>query len=412
MWQDFQRKIVQVNKATGLEITFVNDEQFLINGVTVGSKKHNVLIEQQYNGITDLRELAKKSDLQIPLTIVFNGKGVLAKKTVSGPTTEHPLSAVLPNANPEDFYYETHTYDSFMLVVVTRKVLIEKFIAMLKEVGFKIMQVTLGFNDIISVLPFLDNGGQNLIVTNSFVLHTNSQKNIVNYDLSESLNESRFDIHEYVIGNQYLRPSHLLAFAAAINLLADPLSNSTPIASPTLINERFEFRYFKLFRFAAIFFLSAVFFILLLNFIIYNHYFSRNKELQVTQALSSQKRTETTLLTKSIRGKQDFLNESGWNKPCRASFYADRIASLIPYNTLLTSLAIYPLKSNPSVGFPVMNFKTDTILVAGTCDNPADINQFINNLKIISDFKTIALKNYLYKKEKEMATFSIEIIIR
>jgi hypothetical protein len=412
MWQALEQKIVQINNVTGLEVIFLPDNKYLINGITISSNKNKISRQQEITGISTISELTQKLDPKIPLSIVINGKGILVKKLPVGQSFENAIIAVLPNANPTDFFYEAQQYNDLSIITITRKEVVEKFLNLLKEAGFSVLQVSLGFNTISNVLPFLYADNQASIITSSFALHTDAQKKITDYEAKETIDNDTFRMAEYAIGDQYVRSSHLLAFAAALHLMTDVLKNAPIVSSPSLIHERAEFRYSKLFRFAGMCILGVMFFVLLINFMIYNHYFNKNKELQVTQVFSKEKQQQTALQLENIQRKERFLNRSGWDEPCKASFYADRIASLTPFNTMLTSMAIYPLKSNLSGEFPVMNFKTDTIQVTGTCDNPVEINQFMNNLKIITAFKTVALKNYLYKKEQETATFSLEIITR
>ncbi len=410
MWQTLEQKIVQVNKVTGIEVIFLPDNKYTINCITISSKNNKITRENEATGITQVGELIKKADAKTPVSIVFNGKGILVKRIVGNQPPDNAVVAVLPNANPADFYFETHPHNDFSVAAIARRELIDAFIQSLKKEGFTILQATLGFSTITNILPFIYLDGQAPILTNLFSLQADAQKRITGYETFEDNDLLRTT--EYSIGNLYIKPSHMLAFAAAVNVLTDSLKNAPLLSSATLSNERTEFRYQKLFKAAGMALLAVIFFILLVNFLIYNHYFNKNKELQVTQTFSKEKEEQTAIIQERIKKKEGFLHQSGWHKPCRASLYADRIASLTPYNTILPSMAIYPLKGNASGEFPVMNFKTDTIQVTGTCENPVDINQFMNNLKIITEFKTVALKNYLYKKEKETAIFSLEIITR
>jgi hypothetical protein len=412
MWQHLEQKILQVNKVTGIEVTFSPDNRYLIDGIVISNKKNRIVKEDEFTGITQVSELVKKADPKIPVSIVFNGKGILVKKIPGGETLNNPLMAVLPNANPADFYFETQQYSGFSVAAISRKEIIESFIQLLKNAGFTVLQASLGFNTISHVLSFINLDDKLPLITNLYSLQADAGKNIIGYEVKETQDADQLRITEYAIGNQYIRAAHILAFSAAVYILTDNLKNTPILQSATLTHDRTEFRYQNLFKFAGMALLSFIFIVLLLNFFIYSHYFNKNKELHVTHVFSKEKQEQTAVIAARIKNKEEFLLRSGWHKPCKASFYADRIASLTPFNTLLTSMAIYPVKSNVSGEFPVMNFKTDTIAVTGTCENPVDINQFMNNLKIIEQFKTVTLKNYLYKKEKETATFSLEIITR
>ena len=111
-----------------------------------------------------------------------------------------------------------------------------------------------------------------------------------------------------------------------------------------------------------------------------------------------------------IKKKERFLHQTGWMGNSRTSFFADRIASLTPEEILLTSMQIYPSSNNLSSQASNNLFKQDTILVNGTCVNPVELSTFVNNLKILSDFKEVVIKGYQYRSEKEIGSFSMEII--
>jgi hypothetical protein len=411
MLPQLQQKLIQPGKVSAVEITLLPEEKLLINGITVATRKNNIITSDKISGVQAIAQLPKQLSTANPLCVVFNGKGILVKKLTTE-QTENPVSVLLPNANPADFYYELFPCGDFVVAAIARKELIEKYYSQLKAAGYRVLQVSLGFSVLQNILPFLNIENGKPIVTTSFILNAGGSKNISDFSLSENITTDKFQMTEYAIGDQYILSAHLLSFAAGVGLLTSDLKQSPAIDSAQLVYERTEFRFYKLFRAAGMFVLGFVFLVLLINFLIYNHYFSKNKELQATQSFSRSRLQEASALLENTHRKDLFLRKSGWTKPARISFYADRIASLTPSNTLLTTMTIHPVKTNTTGLTPVINFKTDTIQVAGTCDNPVEINQFINNLKIIQDFKEVSLKNYTYKKEQDAATFSIEIVTR
>jgi hypothetical protein len=131
------------------------------------------------------------------------------------------------------------------------------------------------------------------------------------------------------------------------------------------------------------------------------------------QARRAQRKDETIKKGKlrlAIEAKEKFILQYGWDHPSRLSFYADRIAGLLPANTLLTSMKINP-RNNSSFGYNTqLTFKNDTIQIMGTCEDPTDLNKFTNNLKNMQNFKAVNVKNYSYKKELQSGSFLMEII--
>ena len=121
--------------------------------------------------------------------------------------------------------------------------------------------------------------------------------------------------------------------------------------------------------------------------------------------MEEQKKTKK--LEKEVSRKEKFLEQSGWKSAGKTSYYADQIASITPPDILLTALNIYPSKLSDNDD---KLFKKDTILINGDCSDPVELNKFISNLKMLTNFKTVNLKNYQYSRDKESGAFIIETI--
>jgi hypothetical protein len=184
-----------------------------------------------------------------------------------------------------------------------------------------------------------------------------------------------------------------------------------PVPSDIIIKDRQEFRYYKLFKAGGIALLATLFIILLTSFLIYNHYYSLNRELLLSMPGSEQQQKQLRTIEQKIKQKEQFLSQSGWDINERTSYYADRIASLVPADVLLTSMNIYPTVL-PGNETNTVRYKKDTIQITGSCPDPALLNRFTNGLKIIPDFREVSVKSYQYTKEKETGLFSVDIITK
>ena len=138
----------------------------------------------------------------------------------------------------------------------------------------------------------------------------------------------------------------------------------------------------------------------------------KNQELQFSQQQNQGQQKKSKELEDKIGRKERFLQRSGWISDSKTSYYADRIASMTPDDVLLTSLNIYPSKTNLEIEKGNNLFKKDTIQINGVCEDPVELNKFITNLKIIPVFNDVSLKSYQYRNEKESGTFLIETIIK
>ena len=408
MKQLLDQWIVQPHKVIGLEITFLPENKLLIHAITVVLKNKHISIETIFKPVKNIADLPKILKSGHPLSVVFNGKGIMVRKT-NVVSEDNPLDTILSNANPADFYHLLTEEVEMTTVCVVRKEQLQDVVAMLKENEFQVLQISLGFDVIHQLLPFLNTDSPAPIETNSFTLFINGDKNLHDFARKE-INTDTFQQPEYNVGNQYVQSSYLLAFASAVQLISDNLSQDPPLNTTEIQETRKEFRHARYFKVSGVTLLSFVFILLLVNFLIYNYYFNKNLILQTEQTFSQDKREEEVLQLKDLTRKEQLLQVSEWLRPGKISFYADRIASLTPTNTILSSMVIYPLRHNLSGEHTVVQFRNDTIQLTGATDNVVEINQFMHNLRLIEAFKSVNLQNYTFKKDIETGNFIIEII--
>lgn len=411
MLKYIEQKILQINKATGIEIIFMPDDTLLINTFTNSTRKHSVIKESSFIAIKDLKKLAEKLDKSVPLSVVLNGKGVLTRMLSPSQKTGNLVSIVLPGSNPSDFYYQLFENSHFTQISIVRKELADKIVEQLRDAGFRILSVSPGFSSLSYIVPFLKHDESKQAKGSSFVIHFNGGTEILDLKTNDGSSEDGFAA-EYQVADQYIKGQELLSYAASVSLMTDDLKLAPAIPSEIVTKQREDYRYYKLFRTSGIALLITVFVILLTSFLFYSHYYSLNKEMQFSSPAGSRQNEQLLSLQKESNKKEKFLEKSGWTSAARTSYFADRIGSVTPADVLLTNMTIYPAKNNAAGESNSLAFKKDTILVSGNCPDPVMVNQFMNGLKIISDFREVAVRNYQYRKEKETGIFLIEIITR
>lgn len=410
MLKFIEQKILQINKATGIEIIFTPEDSLLINTFTNSTRKHAVVKESSWIAIKDIRQLAEKLDRAVPLSVVLNGKGVLTRMLSPTQRTGNLVSAVLPGANPVDFYHQVFENSHFTQISIIRKELADKIVGQLEEAGFKVLSVSPGFSSLSYIVPFLKHDDSRQARGSSFVMHFNGGTEILDLKINDGTGNDSFSA-EYMVADQYVKGPELLSYAASVSLMTDDIKSPPVVPSEAVIKQRENYRYYKLFRTAGLTLLITVFVILLTSFLFYNHYYSLNKDLLLSPG-STQQNLQLNAAQQESKRKEKFLEQSGWTTSSRTSYFADRIASVTPGDVLLTNMTIYPVKNNLSGESSSFSFKKDTILVSGNCPDPVMVNQFMNGLKIISDFREVGVKNYQYRKDKGTGMFTIEIITK
>lgn len=411
MWQIFKQKILTIKQVAGLEIVFLPNDKLLLNLVLLTVKKGvvNKVLEQYH--LETIADLKNKITTDIPLALVLNGKGILQKRIEGILTTQQnfDFSSILPNINPTDFFYQFDSYSNFTIISLARKDAIENILKQLTIQGFKVLSTTLSFKNITPLLDLLPNS-KNLIIdtsTNTLILERNE---INNYTIAEPTRFNDTKATEFNIGNQYIKSNGLLSYGAALTLLINPIESIEESGFSTVARDREEFKNYLLFKAASIGLLGFIFFILLINFFLYNHFFSANNYLRSTSQSTVEQVDKSKALSNELSLKENFIQNSGWQKNSKLSFFADRIAAAVPDEVTLTSLNVHPISSSVFSETGTFNFKKDTILITGTCENPLQLNYFVDKIKSIREIKKTAIKNYSNKKENEGGIFSLELI--
>jgi len=412
-------RINRIRKAHGIEISLFPDGKMMASAVTLRVADGKIIKEFEVYLINSLEDLASKLDRGVPVALTVGGKGVLNKKISPEVPEEKRFEAVLPNANPTGFYLESDCYEKFMSVAIVRKEVLDKIMGDLLRLNFKILSVRIGGGGIRWLLPYLNAEGGSVLRSNHYTFHLSAAREIAEFETftadSESYRESHAEKLEYSVGDQYVYSQGLLSFASALELLAgvpgvEVVAANGRIHISALEKEREEYRYFKYFRAAGWALLGFLFTILLVNFLLYNHYFNKNRELQASRMVNQDELKRTDRLRAAVNAKDQFLRQHGWDHSPRLSFYADRIAGLLPDGATLTDMKLCPLNTANYEEGSLPVFKKDTIQIAGVSDDPTELNRFANNLRNIPDFREVYIRSYLYKKETGSGTFLIEII--
>ena len=409
MWTKIEEKILQINRATGIEVLLLPDGGFNINLTTAFIKNNNIVREITVAGIRSIKEISASISKGTPVALIINGKGILNKKITDGADTANSITSILPNSNPADFYYDIFSNKNINVISIIRRESVDAIILQLKQEGFKIISLSLGFSPVNNIIPFIKTDGPKIIESAVYKFYLNGGPEILDFSQKPEIIEKDINEEEYLISGEYIKPSGILPFAAAIELMAANLKTENRIKSETIDKEREDHRYFKYFKVASISLLLFLFTVLLASFLFYAHYSNLNRELSETNVINNQQRKKISRLIQKISIQEKFLTQTGWNTDSRLSYFADRIASLTPSEVLLTSLNIYPVKNNLAGEPSKLSFKKDTIQLIGKCVDPVIINQFMNALKLIPGFKDAIIKNYQYRKEDESGVFQMEI---
>jgi hypothetical protein len=411
MFEVIKNKILEVRRACGVEVSLLNGGDLAIQAVIVKLQKHVVVKEKEVHSIASAEALGQLVSAGTPLAVVLNGKGILHKKVPLEALTGNVFETVLPNGNPADFYMEICPYESWASVYLVRRAVLDKVVDDLARCNLRVLTVSMGATGLQNLMPYLNpEKDMDQIRTNHFLLRIDPARRVTDIEsLAYPLEEARPTL-EYSIGNHYVFSRGIMAFGAAMGLFAGAGASAGGMTNDTIRSAREDYTYFNYFRAAIWSFLGFVFAVLLINFLIYNHYFSSNEQYSASQALTQAEEKKAWKLESVIGSKERWISRYGWDRSSRLSLYADRIAALVPDDATLTVLKINPVHAGFASDNNPLSFQQDTIQLTGTCEDPAELNRFANNLRNIRSFRQIDIKSYLYKKETQNGVFSMEII--
>jgi len=412
MWEKLKNNILQITEVAGIELMTNQDGSYFINVALVTLQNNELVKKAEWFNLKSIEDLTGKLSIKVPVTLTFTGKNVLVKSIPARENITNYIAEIFPQTNPNEFYHSVTKQQEHLFVSIARKEFIDKIIDDLVARGYKVLDLNLAFFDIVTILPYLNHEATGVIEIPAYSIQYNKDYSISSFESAGSKLFDLFSQKEYAIASQYIKAPVILPFAAASKFIAGSIVSKQNITSHKIASQREEYRYLKYFVAASWVFLVGLFSLLLINFGIYSYYFSSNKEITALQTISQDQVAQLKNKEKEIKRKERFLLETGWIKPSKTSYFADRIASLLTSDLYLTSLQVYPSNNAVLSEKKETAFKKDTIQISGNCTEPLELNQFTNNLKNLAEIKEVTVKNYLYKKENDNASFLIEIITR
>ncbi|HSZ35332.1 MAG TPA: PilN domain-containing protein [Puia sp.] len=399
---------MQVNNATGIEIFISSTDDYIINAVEIKVFRNKVTKEREYFS-NSIRDLAKNTPLDVPVAVSITGKGILTKKISATEFSGNYFDLLFPNANPNDFQVSFNKSGDSVWIYLIRKNLLADIVSELTDHGFIILNVSIGISALENILPFIDLNDIPAISTLSCIVRLKMVSKNIQVEVEEEV-----DIHnivEYNIGNQYIKSSILVAFSSILSLVTSGIS-ALPILDSRLKDVRIEFIYSQYYKKLGWIATISVLILLVVNFSIYIHYYKINQERQISENVSKRFLYDQKKSLDEFNSKSEFLRLSGWLKPQRVSYFADRIASLVPENTMLTNMQVYPLREGQVQSSDEVHFKMDTVIINGICEDPENLAVFLGNLKNSIFVESVVIKEYSYKKEKKKGYFNLEIILK
>lgn len=369
--------------------------------VSVLKKSKQELNLQDFFEVHSIENLKEKLPQKQHVFLVINDGNVLTKKVESSQIDNIKLvNKAFPNINIEDFHFEILHQGKDHFVFICRKDYTDRLINEYKELGFSVLNVSLGNSLVSTIADYIDSN--EIQTSNRLIKYDEGIITSIDQDLDSQ-------IKEYDFNGLKTNSNQILSLVGALNsVLQNHDSSSNFEGKKQLLMEDYNHRrFFNLFiKFALVF----IFGLLLINFFFFNHYFGKVNDLQQLSQINQSSKTRLINLKDKVGKTEKLVNDILKSNSSKSSFYINKIIQSLPSSILLNELDYQPLMKRIKDG-QVVEVDRNTIVVSGESNNSNAYSNWIAKLESepwVKEVKTILYSN----KPKSLANFSIEIILR
>lgn len=387
-------KIIKINELHVVGI-IKNENEELYHVLTIKKKATKVMITSMVS-FTQFEDLRKNVDLNLPLLLFIDGKGVLNKAINFNDEADVTW---YKNIDLNSIYHTSLKGLNTDFMSFSRKNIINDSIIKFKKNGFQIIDIYLG--SFISAI-LINSIKKETIVSNDLLLEFKNDKLYSFVKQSDLTKKESYTIGKETINNTFLP---LYATIIAFFIQSKEITKTKIESSNTE-----EIIYKKAFKYLGISMLIGFLGTLLISFILIQYYSSQNATLNIQNIYTDKNYQQILDLEKQKENKQKILAESGFSSSKFLSFYSYEIIKIVPQDVALTVLDITPLIKEAKAN-QKLNFEAKTITVKGETYNESSFNTWMESLKKMNwleNFEIISLK----KDKKNKSQFEVKIIIK
>lgn len=389
---------VRGSYVVGLQVSFrANSQNCIYHLIAVKKSRGKVSVAKQVIELTSIEEIVKFIPKNTPVVICIDGK-VIIHKFIQEVVGDNGLNFVLPNANKDDFYVQTSDVKDGAYVSVIRKEVVTDILDKFSQ------------HKVIPALIYL---GPFVNTYTAFLYNEEVKFKTEFWDVAATKDQviyspiSSTDSNFVFMNGENLRDFCLPVYALSVAYLVDIDIPTVDISKA--LKEEFQFK--RAVWLGGWFILSLLFTILLVNFFFFSSYNDKyqnlNNLLQQNQSLLSR----NDELKAKYTQKRRFIERSGLLETSKFSFYADRIARIIPDSLQLTNIQIAPVNDKIRSDKPIV-FDEEIIIVSGKCSNSRYFNYWKDKIKAESWVKTILINQFGQEEPEKPIVFEIQLVIK
>jgi len=357
-------------------------------------KKNNNVSMVSGNSFTDIDALKKGININIPVILCIDGKGILNKKT--DPKNETDI-AWKKNLDFNAIYYTEYIANNLTFLTFARKKMIDDQIVIFQGIGLQAIDFYLG--PLPAALLQVVIKQENISSNETDLVFKESV-------LTDVVKSNDAKVQNYLIGEASLSRYHISLYGAAIHFFTKQNTikkNSAEGVKPA------DILYKKAFAYMGSGMLVLFFISLLSSYIAIQYYSDKNLVLNQENVYLSQNYQRVISLENQKEQKLKILNETGQLSKNFLSFYAYKIITSLPPSIKIDQLNLFPLdkeiKENARVGI-----RANQLILKGSIANETVFNAWLSALKRfqwVGNFEIISLK----KDKKYIQQFEVIIDI-
>lgn len=396
-----ERAILSISReCSGVAVTILPDNRITVSVVVVTKTKNNLSVVKKgtFNSIEETKDFIPGNSV---LVLSVDGYGIINKQT-DKENSDAGISKILPNAKPADLYFQKieqgNTDKTFVSIV--RKEKLNQVISELNVCGFIPFDIILGPFSILNIFQFLED--EKKIVVPGYVFTISDDKTLT--FSKEQANEEA----DIIFGSDRIPGEYLVALASCLCYFTPGVSfinNFTFISG-----QKKEFLARKGYKVLGPAVLLFFFILLVINMLFFSRYNIENNRLKAKINHNRELVREADSLKELIKEKRALADIYNENESRLLSYYADRIASVIPSYVTLTRINLNPFTRVP--GNQNKNpFSKGVISVNGRLTGTGDLDLMIKRISSFRWVDKVEISNYT-DSENEFPVFEIKIKIR
>jgi hypothetical protein len=400
---NFFRSILKGNTAAGIHLNIGPSGTWSFDVIMLKREKNLIKIRNTYSKTLGFDELVKQIPSNVPIVLSVDGKGIIHRQLSTADITL-PVLQILPNVKPGDFWVQLRDIDNEShWVSIMRLDTIKEIMDFFTTKGYFVYKISLGPFSMNSLWSLLDSHTEEYIIDSYKFKILNGLITQIELVIPPSQGQP------YSVGNEKIDSSLLIPYTNALSFFTGDLEIAG-FSEDISRESREEFHYKRVFRATAGILLVLLFCILMINFILFDSY-NRSyiqSNLQYKSGLELVDRLNN--LKKELTLKEVLIQENGLLSGSKFSFFADKIASFIPQQIVLSRLSINPVTAKLKPDKELL-IDRNCISVAGECLSSFYLDSWIGRLRKETWIKRIDILQYNQENKETPGKFIIRIEI-